>query len=338
MTDQEHSLRLDLRLDPRRRRRNPLLARVALAATQAAAAAARRRPADPRDRAARAPALRRRRDGAGSSAAGTACSSRAAATWPTRLRRSCPSCRARTCWSSPSRATPRRASAGRRRGVARQRSGRRGDGAAERSPHRRRGPASARARAAPSPRRGRGGDHRRSASARRTPRRATATSRWARRRARGGGALAVKRFVEKPDRARGRGVPGGRPAPLERGHVLLPRPRHARRDPRAPARARRGARPSSIAPPRRARGRGGRAGSSRRCPAVSIDKGVMEHIEPARGRPRRFRLERHRELAERVGARAEGRAGQRGARGHGAGGREEQPRRRSAERGREASG
>ncbi len=74
-------------------------------------------------------------------------------------------------------------------------------------------------------------------------------------------------------------------------------------------------------------------------PSVSIDKGVMEHMTTLAVLPGDFRLERHRQLAERVGAGREGRRGERRAARRGVHRIEEQPGRGPAQRrAREAPG
>ncbi len=68
----------------------------------------------------------------------------------------------------------------------------------------------------------------------------------------------VLQFREKPDRADGRAVPGGRDVPVELGNLRLARPHHPRGDPRVPPPARRGLR--AHPPVTRKAGRGGGPG------------------------------------------------------------------------------
>ena len=147
---------------------------------------------------------------------------------------------------------------------------------------------------------------RRSASCRRAPRPATATSRSATPIA--PGLLAVARFVEKPDRARAEAFVAGGKHLWNAGMFFFRAQRHderhrARTCPRSP-------RALDRLDEAAAEGTRERAleAAFPTLPSISIDHGVMEKAEAARGRPGRLRLERRRELGERLGARAEGRA------------------------------
>ena len=146
------------------------------------------------------------------------------------------------------RATPRRHRLGgghhRARGSRRARRG-----AAGRPLHRRRAGVPRRARARPRGRRGGLAHHHRHRAD--APRDGLRLHRGGR--AVGEGVNAVARFVEKPDRARAEEFLAGGQAPVERRHVLLPRPRHARGHREAPARPGRG-----LARARRARPHGPR--------------------------------------------------------------------------------
>ena len=186
-------------------------------------------------------------------------------------------------------------------------------GAAGRPPHRRRGrlPRSARARASRRPRPARSS---RSASSRRAPRPATATSSSARSWRAGVHRVRALRREARRASARGSSSPRGRflwnsGMFFFRADVLLARVRNA------PARpGRRSSRATTKRPQARRRSRARARSATPRCPSISIDHGVMEKAARHRGRARRLRLVRRRQLDQRLGARRQGRRRQRAAR------------------------